>query len=84
LGVVGISNQITIKSVINTTTLSDDIYRALHRSWLYDSNDVIVRSELGNVTLTGCVRSYYERDLAEATAWAASGVTTVENDIEIG
>jgi osmotically-inducible protein OsmY len=32
-GVVGVSNQATIKPRVNTSNLSDDITHALHRSW---------------------------------------------------
>src|ERR1700729_3186573 len=32
-GVVGVSNQITIKSTVNTSNISDEIMHALHRSW---------------------------------------------------
>lgn len=35
------------------------------------------------VTLLGHVRSWLERDEAERAAWAAPGVTRVENHIQV-
>ncbi|HEY1448344.1 MAG TPA: BON domain-containing protein [Caulobacteraceae bacterium] len=37
----------------------------------------------GKVKLTGTVRSQHERKMAAAAAWAAEGVTDVENDLAI-
>ncbi len=81
-GVVGVSNQIAIKTRPNAITLGDEITQALHRSW-FDSRTVRVSAEGGKVRLTGTVNSPYERRLATATAWAAPGATSVENDIAI-
>jgi len=81
-GVVGISNQITIKPKPNTAKIKDDILTALGRSWL-DPATINVSAQGGNVKLTGKVESWYERDEASSTAWAASGTTSVENDIAV-
>jgi osmotically-inducible protein OsmY len=83
-GIVGITDNIVIRSIVNTTTLGDDIYKALDRAPFFNSTDVFVSADLGDVTLIGSVTSSYERELAETIAWAAPGVTTVENDIAIG
>ena len=77
-GVVGLSNQITLKSRVNTYNLSDDISAALHRSW-FAPNDIKVVADGGTVTLTGHVKSWSERELAGSTAWAAPGAADVEN-----
>jgi osmotically-inducible protein OsmY len=42
-----------------------------------------VRTQGGKVTLSGTVESYYERTLAEDTAWSAPGVTQVEDLLTI-
>jgi len=81
-GVVGISNQITIKPKPNTAKIKDDILTALGRSWL-DPATINVSAQGGNVKLTGKVESWYERDEASSTAWAAPGTTSVENDIAV-
>jgi osmotically-inducible protein OsmY len=81
-GVVGVSNQITLKSRVNAYNLGEDITRALHRSW-FDPNQVTVSANGSEVTLEGHVNSWRERALAETTAWAAPGVTDVENHLII-
>ncbi len=81
LGVVGVSNQTTIKPRVNTADLSDDITHALHRSWFFDPNEVHVTAKGGHVKLTGKVHSYHERQTAGSTAWSAPGATAVENDL---
>jgi osmotically-inducible protein OsmY len=81
-GVIGVINDIKIKSRVNTAHLSSDITKALHRSW-FDESNVKVSAEGGAVTLTGRVDSWNDRQLAGATAWAAPGATSVENDLVI-
>jgi osmotically-inducible protein OsmY len=82
-GVVGVSNQTTIKPRINVSNLSDDITHALHRSVFFDPKEVTVSAQGGKVRLTGTVHSWHDRQVAAATAWAAPGATAVENDIAI-
>jgi osmotically-inducible protein OsmY len=83
LGVLGVSNQTTIKSRIDVSTLSDDITHALHRSVFFDPKEVTVSAQGGKVTLTGTVHSWHDRQVAASTAWAAPGATAVENHISI-
>ena len=83
LGVVGLSNQITVKPRVDTSSLSDDINQALHRSWFFDASDLRVSAEGGQVRLTGTVGSQRDRQSAAATAWAAPGATNVINDIVV-
>jgi osmotically-inducible protein OsmY len=82
-GVIGVSNQATVKPRVNTANLSDDITHALHRSWFFDPEAVLVRADGGRVVLSGSVHSIYERQVAAQTAWAAPGATMVENDITV-
>lgn len=82
-GVVGVYNQITVRPTVDTGKLSDDITKALHRSWFYNPKTIFVTAEGGNVRLTGTANSWHERQVATATAWAAPGATSVENDISI-
>jgi osmotically-inducible protein OsmY len=81
-GVVGVSNQITLKPRVNTYNLGADISNALHRSW-FEPAGITVSADGGKVTLTGHVKSWSERDLAGSTAWAAAGATEVENQLII-
>jgi osmotically-inducible protein OsmY len=56
----------------------------LHRSWFFDPKLVNVDAVGGKAGITGTVHSRYDRQFAAATAWAAPGVTDVENDIAVG
>jgi osmotically-inducible protein OsmY len=83
-GVVGVTSRVAIKSKIQTSNISDDIMHALHRSWFFDPKTINVTSVGdGTVRLTGTVHSSHERQVAAAAAWAAPGVTEVENDITV-
>lgn len=83
-GVVGVSNNITIKPRANASDISKDIDHALHRSWFYDEPQTVFVSAVGgNVKLTGTVDSWFDRQTAADTAWAAPGATSVENDIRV-
>jgi osmotically-inducible protein OsmY len=82
-GVKGVNNFITIKPRVSPEMVKAKIEAALRRSAELDAKDVNVVAVGGKVTLSGHVRSYAERLEAERAAWAAPGVTTVENDIFI-
>ncbi len=82
-GVVGVSNQITIKPRVDVSNISDNIMHAMHRSWFFDPKTIDVSATLGRVTLTGTARSPHDRNVAATTAWAAPGVTDVINDIHL-
>ena len=81
-GVVGVSNQITLMPKVNIQDISDSIRHALHRSW-FDPKTINVSAIDGNVHLTGTALSWFDRELAGSTAWAAPGATGVQNDIRI-
>ncbi|MHC2103594.1 BON domain-containing protein [Methylobacterium sp. CM6246] len=82
LGVIGISNQITIKAHPNATDIGADITHALHRSW-FDPKTINVTAHGGVVHLSGTVHTWYDRQMAGWTAWGAPGATTVDNDIRV-
>jgi osmotically-inducible protein OsmY len=81
-GVVGVLNQISIRSKPNAAKIKEDIIVALDRSWL-DPATINVTAQDGKVKLTGTVESWHERDEANSTAWAAPGTTSVENEIAV-
>jgi osmotically-inducible protein OsmY len=81
-GVVGVSNQITVKPKPDTSKIRENILVALDRSW-FDPATINVSTQGGKVTLTGRVETWYEHDEAARTAWAAQGTTSVVNDLAI-
>jgi osmotically-inducible protein OsmY len=81
-GVTGVSDRITIKPIVDTSEISANILHALNRSWFFDPA-IIVSAEGGAVHLSGPVNSAHQRQMAGATAWAESGVTSVQNDIRV-
>ena len=83
LGVVGVTNKITIRSKVLASDISDEIMHALNRSWFFDPRTITVETDDGKVRLRGTVHSAHERQVAAATAWSAPGVTDVENNITV-
>ena len=63
--------------------VEDAITAAFERSALLDSNKIDVQVSGNEVTLTGEVRNHAERDEAERIAWAAPGVSFVDNQLTV-
>jgi osmotically-inducible protein OsmY len=82
-GVKGVTNMITIKPRVSPQMVKDKIEAALRRSAELDAKHVAVTAIGGTVTLSGHVRSYAERVEAERAAWAAPGVSVVENHVQV-
>jgi osmotically-inducible protein OsmY len=83
-GVKGVSNMITLKPVVKPADIKDKIHRAFERSATIDSGQIGIDVNGSIVRLHGKVRSWSEREDAEDAAWAAPGVTMVEDDIKVG
>jgi len=84
LGVMGLSNHIAIKPQIQASDVRKKIKAAFERNAEFEAENIAVSIDGGEVTLSGKVDSYYERTLAENTAWSAPGVTQVHDLITIG
>jgi osmotically-inducible protein OsmY len=82
-GVKGVTNTIAVLPQVKPIDVRDKIEAAFKRSAEVDARRINVNATDGKIILTGTVRSYAERQEAERAAWAAPGVTQVEDHLTI-
>ena len=82
-GVRGVTNNILVKSLVKTVDVREKIEAAFKRSAEIDARRVNVTATDGKVILSGNVHSWAERQEAERAAWAAPGVTQVEDRLAV-
>ena len=82
-GVKGLSNEIKVKPQVRGTDIKQRIETALRRNAEVEADAIKVTVQEGRVILDGKVKAWYERELAERTAWSAPGVISVEDRISI-
>jgi osmotically-inducible protein OsmY len=82
-GVKGVTNSIVLKPRAEPTEIKKKIQEAIRRNAEVDANRITVEANGSEVILKGTVRSWIEREEAERAAWAAPGVTKVEDRIVV-
>jgi osmotically-inducible protein OsmY len=82
-GVTGVSNQINVKPSVSSTLVKSDIEAALKRRARSDAQKISVQVQGADVTLTGSVHSWSERELARDSAWSSPGVRNVVDNMTV-
>ncbi len=83
-GVTGVTNLIMIRPRIDVSNIKSRIENALKRSAEVEADRIRVNVSGSKVILEGKVSAWHERGVAERAAWAAPGVTAVEDHLTIG
>ena len=82
-GVTGVTNYIIVQPRVKSIDVRDKIEAAFKRSAQIDARRINVNAQDGKVILSGNVHSWAERQEAEHAAWAAPGVTQVDDRLAI-
>ncbi|MFZ2392749.1 BON domain-containing protein [Rhodoferax sp.] len=80
-GVVGITDNIQLRTLPVPLKLQERIQEALTRQAMREARRIEVSVEGSEVTLRGHVHSWAERNAAEGASWSAPGVTRVNNQL---
>ena len=82
-GVRGVTNLITIKPRIQAADIKQRIEQALERQAEIEAHGITITVDGVKVRLDGKVRAWRERDVIERAAWAAPGVTGVDDRLTV-
>lgn len=80
-GITGLSNHLVVQPKVVSGSVKAQIEAALQRRATRDSQEIQVEVCGADVTLTGVVHSWAERDLANHSAWGTPGVRHVEDQM---
>jgi osmotically-inducible protein OsmY len=81
IGVTGVSDQISLSPKVLSTVVKADIEAALKRRSTSDAQEIHVDVHGADVTLSGTVHSWAERELARHSAWGTKGVRQVVDNM---
>ena len=83
LGVTGVSDHIDLKPSVSLSAVKSDIEAALKRAAQADAQKISVKVQGDDVTLSGTVHSWSERQLATHSAWGTPGVRNVVDNMTV-
>ena len=83
-GVLRVENRIDVQPAVAPADIRQRIEKAFERQADLEAEKISVKTEAGKVTLIGHVSSWEKRNLAERSAWAAPGVTKIEDKLVVG
>lgn len=83
MGVTGVTNRIAIKPKVSAMAIKADIEAALKRHAHGEAHTISVDAQGSDVTLTGTVRNWSERELARHAAWSTPGVRNVMDNMTV-
>jgi osmotically-inducible protein OsmY len=83
MGVKGVTNDIVVASTVKVADVKQKIEDAFKRHALLDAKGIEVKVDSSTVTLKGHVHTWQEHADAAHAAWAAPGVSYVENRLMI-
>lgn len=76
-GVVGVLDRIIIKPRISLSAVKSDIEAVLKRRATQDASNISVAVDGADITLSGTVRNWSDRETARHSAWGTPGVHNV-------
>jgi osmotically-inducible protein OsmY len=82
-GVTGVTDLITIKPEVSASIVKSEIEAALKRGASRDAKSISVEVSGSDVTLTGIVNSWSERQRAKDSAWSTPGVRNVRDNLTV-
>jgi osmotically-inducible protein OsmY len=83
LGVKGVNDEIVINAKLSAGNVKANIESALKRRAVADGQKIAVTVDGPDVTLSGSVSSWTEREQAWSSAWGTAGVERVVNNITV-
>jgi osmotically-inducible protein OsmY len=82
-GVTGVTDLIVIKPEVSASIVKSEIEDALKRGASRDAKSISVDVNGSDVTLTGIVNSWSERQRANDSAWSTPGVRNVQDNMTV-
>jgi osmotically-inducible protein OsmY len=83
-GVLGVTNNMTLKPQATPGNITQRIQGALQRQAEREAKGIEVIVSGHTVTLKGQVHSWAERKAAQGAAWSAPGISSVVNQLRVG